>query len=251
MNRHFTYTQSLFPDEILNGNGASLEKFVYGVGLICIILVLAKLAGDKIRTDKQKEELLAPSKVNLFGIFDFLFEAFVKFNDSILGKENRRFVPFTASIFTFILSANLLGLVPGMPAITSTVWINLALAFIVFIGFNFFSLVENGLLGFFEHFCGGKQFTRGGIFTLVVGILLFPIELVSTFMRVLTLNLRLYWNINADHMVLASFTDLVPYVVPVFFYAMGTLVAFLQALVFTLLTMIYILLATHHEEESH
>jgi F-type H+-transporting ATPase subunit a len=85
-----------------------------------------------------------------------------------------------------------------------------------------------------------------------LAFLIFPLEILGTFLRILTLNLRLYWNISADHIVLGLFTDLVPVVVPVIFLALGTFVCFMQAFVPTILTMIYILLATQHEEgEEH
>ena len=79
-----------------------------------------------------------------------------------------------------------------------------------------------------------------------------PLELFGTVLRILTLNLRLYWNITADHVVLGIMSELVPFVVPVIFYALGTFVCFMQAFVPTVLTMIYIMLATQHEEgEQH
>ena len=80
---------------------------------------------------------------------------------------------------------------------------------------------------------------------------MFVIEILSVSMRVLTLNLRLYWNMTADHTVLSIFTDLTKFIVPVVFYGLGTFVCFMQAFVFSTLTMVYILLATQHEEEEH
>jgi F-type H+-transporting ATPase subunit a len=68
---------------------------------------------------------------------------------------------------------------------------------------------------------------------------------------VVTLNLRLYWNITADHMVLEIFTGMLGPVMPVLLYVLGTFVSFMQAFIFTTLTMVYILLATQHEEEDH
>jgi F-type H+-transporting ATPase subunit a len=78
------------------------------------------------------------------------------------------------------------------------------------------------------------------------------LEVMGTFLRILTLNLRLYWNVSADHVVLGVFTDLVPVLAPIVFYVLGTFVCFMQAFVPTILTMIYIMLATQHEEgEEH
>ena len=84
---------------------------------------------------------------------------------------------------------------------------------------------------------------------LIVSIGLFGVEILSVLLRVLTLNLRLYWNINADHMVLSIFNDMAGGLFGSVFYGLGTFVSFMQAFIFTVLTMVYILLATQHEEE--
>ncbi len=202
---------------------------------------LGSRAASAIRTDAgRKAAAIPPKRFGLFSFFDVAIEAFVSYHDSILGKENRKYVPLCGTVFFFVLFANLLGLIPGVPAVTTTVWINVALALLVFLSFNYYGIKENGVVGYFKHMTAGIP---------VLGILVLLLELLSICLRVLTLNLRLYWNITADHMVLDIFTELVPVVVPIVFYALGTFVCFMQAFVFTTLTMIYILLATQHEEE--
>lgn len=186
--------------------------------------------------------LIPDRKLSLAGFFDFFVEAFVSYHDSVLGRENRRYVPFNGSIFLFILIINLLGLIPGMPAATTTVWVNVGIALTVFVYFNYLGIKANGLVGYLKHFCG--PFWALAWFML-------PLELFSTALRIFTLNLRLYWNITADHLVLGIFTGLTKLIVPMAFYALGTFVSFMQAFIFTTLTMIYILLATQHSEEDH
>jgi F-type H+-transporting ATPase subunit a len=78
--------------------------------------------------------------------------------------------------------------------------------------------------------------------------LLFLIEIISHMFRPLTLSVRLAGNMTADHTVLSTFIDLTKVVIPVIFYGLGTFVSFIQAFVFTMLTMLYIGLATAHEE---
>ena len=187
-------------------------------------------------------EELAPKSSGslLYRVFDFFMEAFVSYHDSVLGKHNRKHVPFTGSIFFFLLFANLLGLVPGMAAATTTVWVNVAIALTVFCYFNYWGIKEHGFWNYIKHFGGGTP--------LWIAWFIFVVEIVSTCMRVLTLNLRLYWNISADHLVLGAFTEMTKLVIPCAFYALGTFVSFMQAFVFATLTMIYILLATQHEE---
>lgn len=245
MERHYTYFIDYFPGEA----GVVLEKFSVGVVLGAVLLLVGTAAASKLKRVGGVERQIVPTKrVSLFGLFDVFIEGFVAFQDSILGKERRRFLPLTGSIFLFIFASNLLGLIPGMPAVTTAVPINVGIAVLVFISFNSAGLGEHGLLGYVKHFFGSPQLLKGGLF--FVGLLVAGAEVLSAVLRILTLNLRLYWNISADHLVLGTMTGLVPYLVPIPFYILGTLVAFMQAFVFTVLTMIYLLLATQHEE-SH
>lgn len=220
-----------------------MQKFVAGVALGGVLIAVGMKAAAALKRAEGVHEAVVPAaRPSISSIFDLLVETYIKYFDSILGRERREFAPFCASVFFFVLAANMLGLVPGMPAITTTVWINVGMALVVFISFNWIGVRENGLPGYLKHFCGPVIF---------VAPLMFPLEILSTSLRILTLNMRLYWNITADHLVLATFTDLTKLIVPVAFYAMGTFVAFMQAFVFGTLTMIYILLAVQHEEDDH
>jgi F-type H+-transporting ATPase subunit a len=80
-----------------------------------------------------------------------------------------------------------------------------------------------------------------------------PLELIDNFLRPITLNLRLMMNMFADHLVLGIFTDLTRLVVPVVFLLLGTFVSVIQAVVFTLLSLVYVALAVggHGEEHGH
>ncbi len=231
---HYNFFQNVTNDE-------NWQKISLAIVIAASLLIIAKIVGSKLKTQSQLESAVIPAeKFSVFGFFDFFVESFINFQDSILGKENRKYITFTGSIFIFLLLSNLMGLIPGMPAVTTTVWINVGLAFCVFVFFNLQGIKENGILGYLKHFCGP---------VLILAPLIFPLEIISTVLRLLTLNLRLYWNITADHTVLGAFTDLTKVIIPVFFYAMGTFVAFMQSFVFTTLTMIYILLAVQHGDE--
>ena len=76
-----------------------------------------------------------------------------------------------------------------------------------------------------------------------------PIEIVSHLARPMSLSLRLFGNITGDHLVVGIFLGLVPFVVPSIFYGLGVFVSFMQAFIFTVLSMIYIAGAVAHEEE--
>lgn len=234
MESHFTYLSPLV-------ESADAQKFIAALALGTGLVFLAQKNAKKIAT-AGVDSLVVPSPApSAFGLFDFFMEAFISFHDSILGKKNRKYAPLCGSIFLFVFCSNLLGLVPGMPAITTTVWVNVGLAMVVFFAFNMYGIRASGVKGYLAHFCGPIAW---------LAWLIFPLEILSTTLRILTLNLRLYWNISADHIVMGVFTKLI-YGVPIVFYLMGTVVAFMQAFVFTILTMIYILLATSHGDHEH
>lgn len=233
---HYTYLQHLIPDQ-------NVEKVVLGCGVAVVMVLLGLLVKARLSSADKVKSCVVPSKgLSVFGVMDFFFESWVKFQDGIIGKEGRKHAPFTATIFLFILLSNLLGLVPGFAAITTTVWVNVGMALVVFAYFNIIGVSEQGLGGYLKHFAGPVWWLAPFIFLL---------EIMSTCLRVLTLNLRLYWNISADHIVLGVFTEIAPFGIPIAFYALGTFVAFMQAFVFSLLTMVYIKFASHHEESAH
>lgn len=216
------------------------QKFTMAVLLGAGMILVGRKAAARLSSAGGTEQSLIPSeRPSLFGFVDFLIESFVKFQDSVLGHHGRKYLPFTGTLFFFLLIGNLLGLVPGVPAMTTTVWVNVGIALVVFFYFNSFGVREHGIVGYLKHFAAGP---------ILLAPFLFPLEIFSTILRVLTLNLRLYWNISADHLVLHIFTEMLGPLAPVPLYILGTFVCFMQAFIFTTLTMVYILLATQHEE---
>jgi F-type H+-transporting ATPase subunit a len=113
----------------------------------------------------------------------------------------------------------------------------LALGIFVFLYYNYVGLRANGI-GYLKHFLGPM---------LWLAPLMLIIELASHIFRPLSLALRLRGNIMGDHVVLSVFSGLVPYLLPVIFYGIGVFVAFIQAFVFVLMTMVYISLSTAHD----
>ena len=232
---HETYLSYLIADP-------NWQKLAVAIALGAGLTVGGLALTARLRTaDGIEANVLPGSRLSLFGFADMLIEGFVRYHDSILGADNRRHAPFCATVFFFILLSNLLGLVPGIPGITTTVWVNVGIALVVFCYFNWQGIKAHGLVGYLKHFCGPIWW---------LAALIFPVEIISTCLRILTLNLRLYWNITADHLVLGVFTDMLGYVIPVAFYVLGAFVCFMQAFIFATLTMVYILLASEHEEEE-
>ena len=128
----------------------------------------------------------------------------------------------------------MLGLLPGFTSASDNINTTLAIGLIVFVFYNREGIKEQGVWNYAKHFLGPVWW---------IAPLLFVVEIVSHVFRPFTLGLRLMGNMKGDHTVLTAFLDLVPLVVPVIFYGLGLFVSVVQALVFTLLSMVYVSMA--------
>jgi F-type H+-transporting ATPase subunit a len=157
--------------------------------------------------------------------------------DSIIGHGAQRFVMFTTVVLIFVLSANLLGMVPGLMAPTSKATVPLGVALVCWFYYHYYGIRENGI-GYFKQFLGPIWW---------ISWMMLPIELISHLARVLSLTVRLYANMFAGEMVTLVFFSLVPIGVPLVFMGLHLGVALIQAYIFMLLTMIYVSQAVSHE----
>ncbi len=154
------------------------------------------------------------------------------------AKNTRRYLPIIGSLFLFILFCNLLSLIPGFLPPTATLKTNVALALLVFLLTHLFGLRAHGIK-YLKHFMGPIWW---------LSPLMLPIELISHIARPVSLSVRLLGNITADHKVAAVFFALIPILIPVPFLVMGVFVSVVQAVVFSLLSTVYISTAIAHEE---
>lgn len=173
------------------------------------------------------------------GLLEILTEYMTKLADSIIGHNGRAFVPMFASVFFFVLLNNLIGVIPGMTPATENLNTTLAFGVFIFLTYNFLGIKTQGFVNYFKHFMGP---------ILLLAPLVFVIELIAHMVRPLSLSFRLANVLTGDHLVLGIFTDLAPAFVPIVFYVMGIFVCFVQAFVFTLLSMVYVALAMAHQE---
>lgn len=179
--------------------------------------------------------------------------------EDVIGEGFKKHIPFLATLFFFILMANIIGLIPGAKAANGTISATWALALVSFIYFNFYGLKQLGFFGYFRSLC--PHGVPGPM-----GPIIWFLEFISMVIRVLTLAVRLYGNMLSGHMVLAVFSIATTIFLQVavtqgailaglpaiawffllfFMYALETLVAFLQAYVFTILSASYIGMAIH------
>lgn len=184
---------------------------------------------------------------------EMLYEFVANTVRSTAGKEGMKFFPFVFTLFSFILIANLIGLIPYTYSITSQIVVTGAFALLVI------TLVTG--YGFYRHGWGfTKLFVPHGV-PLPVLVILVPIEIISFLSRPVSLSIRLFANILAGHVTLAVFGGFVvlllaaggiysalapiPLLAIVALYALELLVAFLQAFVFSVLTCVYLNDAIH------
>jgi len=158
--------------------------------------------------------------------------------EETMGHHGKAYFPLIATIAFFILTSNLIALIPGFYPPTANLNTNAAMALTVFAMTHIIGVKEHGL-AYFKHFCGP---------VIWLAPLMVPIELIGHLARPLSLTLRLFGNMYGHEIVLMIFFTLVPVLVPLPMMLMGVMVAFIQTFVFMLLAMIYIAGAL---EEAH
>jgi len=147
-----------------------------------------------------------------------------------MGEHGKRFYPLVATLALFILVCNLFSLIPGFFPPTASVNTNAALAVIVFLTTHIVGVQEHGFK-YIKHFLGPIMW---------LAPMMFFIEIIGHFSRIISLTLRLFGNIGGHEIMIMVFFALVPLFVPLVMMVLGLLVCFIQAFVFMLLTMIYI-----------
>ena len=159
-----------------------------------------------------------------------------------VGHKGPRYLAIVTTMFIFILTGNLMGLIPGLKSPTANINVTLGCALTVAVYYHLQGVKEQGLGHYLKHFAAPP-----GAPIFLAPIML-PIEIISHIARPLSLAIRLMGNMMADHKVVMSFFALVPVLVPLPFLLLGLLVCGIQALVFCTLAMVYIGMAIEHEE---
>jgi len=184
--------------------------------------------------------------VTVRNILEVLVEWLAGLARDRMGPDWRQYFPLVGTMFFFILISNLMGLIPGASGATSDINTTAAwaiMAWVFYTGIGIAKHKQQYLVKFMgPSFFERDIFGRHVHFRLLIPIFM-PLEIVLDLARMLTLAVRLLANMFADHTVVSVWVMLVPVVVPAVFMGLGLVVAFMQAFVFALLTMIYIGLA--------
>ena len=208
------------------------------------IVTLIVLIGARVRSrlNQTDEAIIPEDKLTLRTFMEAFLAYFYDLAKSVMDAERaKKYFPLIGTAAMFVFFSNVMALIPGMPVATSNLNITLGSALVVFVLFNTYGLMTNGF-GYIKHLAGPAWY---------LAPLLFPIEVISLCVRPVTLGVRLMVNMAADHLMLGLFLSLVALLVPVPLMILGVLVVLIQTLVFTMLTCIYIGLATEHDAHAH
>jgi F-type H+-transporting ATPase subunit a len=210
------------------------HNVTYGFLASIILIVIALMVKGSLR--------LVPRGFQNF--VEMVVEAIYKLVDENIGHHfTKTFFPFICTIFIYILVCNLMGLIPGFASATANVNTNAAMAVPVFLATHYYGIRVHGTK-YINHFLGPIR----SIAALPLMILMFVIELIGHFARPLTLTVRLFGNMVAKHILLIVLAILAPWIIPTAILGLGVLVAVVQALVFALLSTLYLAGAV---EEAH
>lgn len=202
-----------------------------------LVLILAWI----VRRDVDRNEGVIPDgRFSLRTALEVLLEGIASLAKDTMGPHWPRYMPVVGTLGFFILVSNLMGLLPGMGGPTSFVETNLGWALVAFLVSEAVGVKEHGA-HYIYHFTPGPSWMSW--FT-------FPIEVFSHLVRIVSLTLRLTANMFADHTLLGIILGLpvVGFFIPWAVMGLGVFVSFVQAFIFTFLTMIYIGQAVH---EAH
>lgn len=206
-----------------------------------VILVAASVAARR-SLGTGEAAIIPVGKLSIRAIFESITEFIAGLAQMVIGHEGRRYIPLFSTLFIFLVLNNLIGLIPGMTPATENINTSVAVGIFTFLAYNYFGLREHGI-SYLKQFLGPL---------LALAPLMIVIEVISHIVRPLSLGLRLHGNMLGDHTVLGIFLEILPVelrFIPVaaIFYGLGTFVCFMQAFVFTTLSMIYVSLAISHD----
>jgi len=202
---------------------------IYSWLAMVILVVLGKLATTGIS--------MVPS--GLQGALESVIDGLENFSMGIMGEDGRPFFPLICTLFLYIFLCNLMGLAPGLYSPTANLNTTASMAIVVFIVFQAIGIRRHGIK-YIKHFMGPVWW---------MAPLMIPIEIIGHLARVLSLSFRLFGNIFAEELVLAILLTLAgKFLAPVVMLPLFVFNSFVQAFIFTILTIMYI---TGSLEEAH
>lgn len=242
--------ESLGMTEHMIAPGSSVAEthvYLHAWLAVFVLLAFALLARMGLERAKQRNGLaryFSDEKITPLTFAEVFVGAIYGIMGDLLDRKDAKlFFPLIAGLFSYIFACNIQSILPGFLPPTDNINTNVGMAVIVFLTFNAIGLGRDAA-GYIKHLMGP---------TLLLMPLMLPLEVVSLFIRPLSLTIRLTANMFGDHQVFTVISGLIPVIIPSALLLLACVVSVVQAFVFSLLTVIYIHLSLpHHEhDESH
>lgn len=189
-----------------------------------------------------RRKLSAESPTNRQQTFEVGVETIRELLSDMVGPGGMKHFPVVATFGILILLSNLTGMLPDMIAPTANFNVTFALAITSFLYYNYVSIRENGIVGYFKHFAGP-------IPNIFIMLLMFPIEIISNLARILSLSMRLFGNIYGEEQVSGVISSLMQWGVPALLMPLALLTSVLQTFIFIVLSMVYLGEVSSHTED--
>jgi len=214
-----------------------LSNFHISGAIISMWVIMALLAVFSVLATRNMKDVPGP----LQNIAEMAIGALQNFFEGVLGKKlSKKYFPLLATMFIFIIVSNYSGLIPGAGHLftvpTAVLSVTAGLAAISFFTTHFIGVKEQGVVGYLKSF-------------LKPVAIMLPFTLIDHIVRPFSLALRLYGNIYAEEMVTDQLREMFPILLPMVMQVLSLLFCLIQAMVFTMLTAVYIGEAA--EEEEH
>ncbi len=205
-------------------NFQSMQLLVFVIMIVLFGVVKSSFSVDK------------PTKLQ--HLLESLYQFLSGQSDEVGIHHGSKLVPFFGTMFLFVLFCNLIGVIPGFESPTMFPPVPLGLALATFLFYNWLGIKKQGPIRYAAHFMGPIP---------AMAPIMIPIEIVSHLARPLSLTVRLYANMFAGEQVTLAFLGLTYVAIPAVFMGLHVFVSFLQAYIFTLMTMIYVSSAMESE----
>jgi len=212
----------------------------FAMELLVVLLLTVFFVAVRSRLSVERPGALQHTMEGIYGFFDNMA-------GEVIGHDSSRYVPYLIALGMFILTCNLIGLVPGLVSPTAVPIVPLGCALLTWFYYHFQGVRTNGPIGYLKHFIVPQDKEMPLVMRLLLPFLLFPIEIFSHAARVMSLTIRLFANMFAGEMVTLVFFSLIPLGVPVIFEGLHIGVSFIQTYIFVLLTCVYLGEATGQE----
>ena len=211
---------------------------LFGIPLdatLCLTwLVMAILVAGSVLVGRSMSGELLPGRYELF------LEALVTTISAQIEDVTRRpaaaFLPYVGTLFLFIATANLIGIIPGLHPPTLSLSTTVALALSVFLAVPLYGITQRGLLGYLRQY-------------LEPTFVMLPLNVLGEFSRTLALAVRLYGNVMGGAVVTGILLSIAPFIFPMIMQLFELLIGFIQAYIFSVLAMVYIASALGSDEK--